>query len=412
MKVDIEEISKTKRIFKIEVPPDVVSKEFAEAYTDLRKRAKIPGFRPGKAPLSLIERRYGKDVETDLLKRLIPDYYFKAVKESGVIPVEMPEIGNIDLKKDGPLTFTATVEIKPKIERVVYEGIDLKKGEVEATEKDVNDRIQQLREYHAQMEVGKEGDAVEEGDYVQASYLWYKDGKAVEGSEREEAPFEVGSGVVAPEIEKGIIGARKGEEREIEIPAQNLRIKIKIVELKKKALPELNDEFARDIGGYNSLAELRERVKENILEEKKEGQKAEYKKEIVKKLIEWNPVEAPLVLIEREMRRFLSRTKRFMGKKDDFEPEEEKKLREKYTPFAEEEIKGDLLLMALAEHEGITAAEDEVENEIKRIAQRNQQDVWTVRRSLESMDKGLEGLKTKITVDKVIKLIMEKAKWS
>ncbi|HBI22897.1 MAG TPA: trigger factor, partial [Nitrospiraceae bacterium] len=124
MKVDIEEVSKTKRIFKIEVPADVVTKEFDDAYDNLRKRAKIPGFRPGKAPLSIIEKRYGKDVEADLLKKLIPDYYFEAVKDSGVTPLTLPDIGNVDLKKGGPLTFTASVEIKPKIERVNYEGIE------------------------------------------------------------------------------------------------------------------------------------------------------------------------------------------------------------------------------------------------------------------------------------------------
>lgn len=411
MKVDIEEVSKTKRVFKIEVPPDVISKEFSDAYNDLRKRVKVPGFRPGKTPLTLLERRYGRDIEADLLKRLIPDYYLKAVKESGVTPVDVPEIGNIDLKKGGPLSFTATVEIRPKIDQVVYEGIELMREDIVVTDKDVEDRVQELREFHAQLEVGKEEDVIEAGDYVQVDYTGFKDGKPVEGFKREGVPFQVGAGVIEPEIDKGLIGARKGEEREIQIPDQNLLLKIKIVELKKKVLPEINDDLARDIGGYNSLDELRERVRENIMEEKKEAQRANHKKEIIKKLIEWNPVEAPLSLVEKEMRRFLARTKRYMGKKEDFEPEEEKALREKYMPFAEEEIKGDLLLMALGEREGIRTTEEDVEEEIKRMAQRSQQDARAVRRSLESMDNGLEGLKAKIIADKVITFIMDKAKW-
>src|SRR3990172_12042137 len=103
MKVDVKEVSKTKRVFTIEVPYDVVSKEFSEAYDNLRKRVKVPGFRPGKAPLTLLERRYAKDVEADLIKRLSPDYYLKAVKENGVVPVDMPEIDHVDLRRDGPL---------------------------------------------------------------------------------------------------------------------------------------------------------------------------------------------------------------------------------------------------------------------------------------------------------------------
>ena len=412
MKVDIEEVSKTKRIFKIEVPTDVVTKEFDDAYDNLRKRAKIPGFRPGKAPLSIIEKRYGKDVEADLLKKLIPDYYFEAVKDSGVTPLTLPDIGDVDLKKGGPLTFTASVEIKPKIERVNYEGIELKKEEVEVTDKDVDDRIQEFREYNAQLGVAEDDHILVDGDYVQVDYDGFKEGKPVEGLKREGVLFQIGAGAVAPEVDKKLIGARKGEEVEVHLPEPDYILKIKILEVKTKDLPELNDELAKDIGGYNTLAELRDRLRGDILDDKKETLKAAYKKEIVKRLIEMNPVEAPPILVEKEMKRFLTRTKTYMGKKDEFVPEEEQALRKKYMPFAEEEVKGDLLLFAIAENDGIIAAEGEIEEEIKLMARRGNQDVQVVRRSLESMDRGLEGLKTKIIVDKVLKLIMDRAKWT
>ncbi len=411
MKVDMKEVSKIKRIFTIEVPSDVVSKEFSDAYDDLRKRVKVPGFRPGKAPLSLIERRYGKDIEADLLRRLIPDYYFKAVKESGVTPVDMPEIENVDLKKDGPLTFTATVEIKPKIEQVVYEGIELKKEDIAVAEKEIGDRIEELRNYHARLEVVGEGRIIADGDYVQVDYTGFREGSPVKGAERKGVIFQLGSETPS-EIDKGLIGAQKGEEREVELAEQNLLLKIKIIEIKKKVLPEVNDDLAKEIGGYNSLTELKEGLKESILEEKKEARQARYKEEIIRKLIERNPVESPPSLVEGEMKRFLARTMRFMGKQGALEPEEEKSFREKYLPHAEEQIKGYLLLTALGEREGINATEDEVEEEIKRMAQKSRQGVWKVRKSLESMEGGLEGLKVRIIEDKVIKVIMEKAKWA
>ena len=410
MKVDVKEVSKTKRVFTIEVPSDVVSKEFSEAYDNLRKRVKVPGFRPGKAPLTLLERRYAKDVEADLIKRLIPDYYLKAVKESGVVPVDMPEIDHVDLRRDGPLKFTATVEVQPKIGQVVYEGIELKKEEVTVTEKDIEDRIEELRNFHAQLEVAGEGHAIEEGDYVQVDYTGLRDGKPVKGVERKGVVFQIGLSAI-PNIDKGLVGARKGEEREIEYSEHNLLLKIKVAEIKKKALPEINNDFAKVVGGYHSLAELKEGLKGSILEEKGEAQKARYKEEVIKRLIERNPVEAPPSLVERELRRFLARTKRFMGKKGEFEPEEERSFREKYMPHAEEQIKGYLLLTAIGDHEGISAAADDVEEEIKRMAQKNGQEVWQVRKSLESMDEGLEGLKSRIVEDKVIKRIMDKVKW-
>ena len=410
MKVDMEEVSKTKRVFKIEVPSDVVSKEFSDAYDDLRKKVKVPGFRPGKAPLTLIERRYGKDVEADLIKRLIPDYYLKAIKESGVAPVDMPEIEDVDIKKDGPLKFTATVEIKPKIEQVVYEGIELKKEDIVVTDKDIDDRIEELRNYYAQLEVAEEGYIVAEGDYVQIDYTGFRDGKPAPGVERKGVAFQLGSSSI-PEIDKGLIGVRKGEEREIEYTAQNMRLKVKVIEIKKKVLPDVTDDFAKDIGEYNSIAELREKVSEDIREEKKEAQQAHYKDEIIRKLIEWNPVEAPSSLVEREMGRFLTRTKRYMGKKAELEPEEEKSLRGKYIPHAEEQIKGYLLLNTVEEREGIKATEDEVEEEIKKMAKKSKQDVSKVRKYIESAGEGLDGIKARIAEDKVIKFIMEKAKW-
>ncbi|MBI5407503.1 MAG: trigger factor [Nitrospirae bacterium] len=410
MKVDMKEVSKTKRVFTIEVPSDVVSKGFSEAYDDLRKRVKVPGFRPGKAPLSLLERRYAKDVEADLIKRLVPDYYLRAVKESGVVPVDMPEIDHVDLRRNGPLKFTATVEVQPKIGQVAYEGIELKKEEITVTEKDIEERIEELRNFHAQLEVAGEGHAIEEGDYVQVDYTGLRDGKPVKGVERKGVVFQIGSSAI-PNIDKGLIGARKGEEREIEYSEQNLLLKIQVAEIKKKTLPEVNDDFAKGVGGYHSLMELREGLKGSLLEEKGEAQKAHYREEVIKRLIERNPVEAPPSLVEREMKRFLARTKRFMGKKGEFEPEEEKSFREKYMPHAEEQIKGYLLLTAIGNHEGISAAADDVEEEIKRMAQKNGQEVWQAKKSLESMDEGLEGLKSRIVEDKVVKQIMDKVKW-
>ena len=410
MKSDMKEVSKTKRVFTIEVPSDVVSKGFSEAYDDLRRRVKVPGFRPGKAPLTLLERRYAKDVEADLIKRLIPDYYLKAVKESGIVPVDMPEIDHVDLRRDGPLKFTATVEVQPKIGQVVYEGIELKKEEIIITEKDIEERIEELRNFHAQLEVAGEGHAIEEGDYVQVDYAGLRDGKPVKGVEQKGVVFQIGSSAI-PNIDKGLMGARKGEEREIEYSEQNLLLKIQVAEIKKKALPEINDDFAKVVGGYHSLMELKEGLKGSIMEEKGEAQKAHYKEEVIKRLIERNPVEAPPSLVERELKRFLARTKRFMGKKGEFEPEEERSFRENYMPHAEEQIKGYLLLTAIGDHEGISAAADDVEEEIKRMAQKNGQEVWQVRKSLESMDEGLEGLKSRIVEDKVIKRIMDKVKW-
>lgn len=413
MKLDIEVLTDIKRVFKIEVPEEVISKEFSDAYDTLKKRARIPGFRPGKAPVSILEKKFGKDIEDDLIKKLVPDYYLKAVTESGLTPVSMPEIEILDIGKDKPLIFTATVEVKPKVESTVnFEGIELKKEEVTVTEEEIDSRIKEVMEMNAQLEVAEENHPLANGDFVQIDYTGYKDGKPAPGIDKQDILFQVGTGQFGPELDAGVLGACKGEEKEIMIPSENLMLKVRIQEVKKKVLPELNDDFAKDIGGFNSLSDLRNSVLEKITDEKTDALNGTYRTEIVRKLIERHPIEAPPAMVEREMQRFIARTKKYMNKQGGFEPGEEKSLRDKYTPYAIEEIKGDILLMAIGEQEGISASDEEVENEMNSMAKRSGQDVQKIKKSIEAMDNGREGLKIRITVDKVLGRIKEKAAWS
>ncbi len=411
MKIDIEEVSKIKRTLKIEVPSDIVSKEYSEAYDNVRKNARVPGFRKGKIPLAVIERRFKDDIEADILKKLVPEYYYKAVKESGITPVDMPNIENVDVKKGSPLTFTATVEISPKIESVDYAGIELKKEDVTVSEEEVAAGIDEIRDRNAQLEVCDEEHAIVKGDYIRVDYEGFAGGQPVKELKKEGVEFQSGAEMVAPEIDSGLLGAHLGEEREIRIPEGDVLFKVKITEVKKKILPEINDDLAKDTGEGETLAGMKEKVKERLREQKEDELKARYKSNIIKKLIELNPVETPPSLVEKEIRNFLARTKKFMGKNDNFEPDEEKALRDKYTSHAEELVKSDLLLTAVADIEGINAADEDVEAEIKRMAKKSQQDEALIKRYISSVDGGMDNIRDKIREDKVIALIIEKVKW-
>src|SRR3990172_3421983 len=366
MKVDIEEVSKIKRIFKIEVPSDIVSKEYSDAYDNVRKNAKVPGFRKGKLPLNVIERRFKEEIEAENIKRLVPDYYFKAVKESGVTPVAMPNIENVDVKKGSPLTFTATVEISPKIESIDYEGIELKKEDVTVSDEEVEAGIEEIRERNAQLEVCDEVHTIVKGDYLRVDYEGFAGGKQVKELKKEGVEFQAGAEMVAPEIDSGLLGAHLGEEREIRIPEGDVIFKVKITEVKKKILPEINDDLAKDTGEGETLAGLKDKVKERVKERKE----------------------------------------------DDFEADEEKALREKYTSHAEELVKSDLLLTSIADIEGINAADEDVEAEIKMMAVKSQQDEALIKRYVTSVEGGIDNIKDKIREDKVIALILNKVKWT
>ncbi|MCC7201285.1 MAG: trigger factor [Nitrospirae bacterium] len=412
MKIDIEEVSKIKRIFKIEVPSDVVSKEYSEAYDNVRKNAKVPGFRKGKLPAAVIERRFKDDVESEIIKKLVPEYYFKAIKESGVTPVDMPSIDNVEVKKGSPLTFTATVEIRPKIGSVDYGGIELKKEESTVTDEDVAAGIEEIRERNAQLEICDEGHAIAKGDHIRVDYEGFAGGKPVKELKKEGVEFQTGAEMVAPEIDNGLIGAHPGEEREIKIPEGDVLFKVRITEVKKKVLPEINDDLAKDAGEGETLAVLKEKVRERVRVRKEDELRSQYRNSVIKKLIELNPVDLPPSLVEKEMRNFLSRTKKFMGKKDNFEPDEEKALREKYTSHAEELVKSGLLLTAIAEIEGINATDEDADAEIKRMAAKSQQDEVLIRRYISSVEGGMDNMKDKIREDKVIAHILEKVKWT
>ncbi|MCC6544354.1 MAG: trigger factor [Nitrospirae bacterium] len=409
--MDIEEVSKVKRIIKIEVPSDIVSKEYSEAYENVRKNAKVPGFRKGKLPLNVIERRYKDDIESDIIKKLVPEYYYKAIKDSGLTPVDMPQIENVEVSKGSPLSFTATVEISPKIESVDYAGVELKKEDVTVSDEEIAAGIEEIREKNAQLEVCDETHAIVKGDYLRVDYEGFAGGKQVKELKKEGVEFQTGAEMVAPEIDSGLLGAHLGEEQEIRIPEGDVIFKVKITEVKKKILPEINDDLARDTGEGETLAGLMEKVKERVKERKEDELKASYKGSIIKKLIELNPVEIPPSLIEKEMKNFLARTKKFMGKKDAFEADEEKALREKYTSHAEELVKSDILITAIADIEGINAAEEDVEAEIKRMAARSQQDEALIKRYITSVEGGIDNIKDKIREDKVIALILSKVKW-
>lgn len=409
--MDIEEVSKVKRIIKIEVPSDIVSKEYSEAYENVRKNAKVPGFRKGKLPLNVIERRYKDDIESDIIKKLVPEYYYKAIKDSGLTPVDMPQIENVEVSKGSPLSFTATVEISPKIESVDYAGVELKKEDVTVSDEEIAAGIEVIREKNAQLEVCDETHAIVKGDYLRVDYEGFAGGKQVKELKKEGVEFQTGAEMVAPEIDSGLLGAHLGEEQEIRIPEGDVIFKVKITEVKKKILPEINDDLARDTGEGETLAGLMEKVKERVKERKEDELKASYKGSIIKKLIELNPVEIPPSLIEKEMKNFLARTKKFMGKKDAFEADEEKALREKYTSHAEELVKSDILITAIADIEGINAAEEDVEAEIKRMAARSQQDEALIKRYITSVEGGIDNIKDKIREDKVIALILSKVKW-
>ncbi len=395
MKLEVTELGPVKRVLKIEVPQDEVDRRFAEAYADLNRQVHVPGFRPGKAPLALLEKRYAKAIEEDLVRRLVPEYYDRAVRQAGISPVlvEVPPMERLKLKKHAAFSFTATVEIKPKIELRDYRPpnpISLKPDKRTITDEQVDKALELLREQQAQLHPAPAGTALAEGDYAVLDVEGFLDLAPLEGAKRDGVFHKVGSKepVLGLEVDPHLPGRKAGEFVEVSQPyppthpdarlaGKTVVFRIKIQAVKRKQLPALDDEFAKDCGPYTSLAELRDKLRAQMERALRRDIEEGYKEQVLKRLAETHHFDLPETLVERELsamiRGHLEAQRRQKGQALDIqEPaarqEEIKRLRAEHLPEAQRRVKVALILEAIAEREGLTVDEADIQAEIARMA--------------------------------------------
>ena len=411
MKLEVTELGPNKRALKIEVPEDEVNRQFAQAYVDLNRQVRIPGFRPGKAPLALLEKRYAKVVEEDLIRKLIPDYYDKAVRQAGfvAVQVEVPPLERAKIKKNSPFSFTATVEIKPPIELRDYKApnpISLKPDKRVVTDEQVMEALDRLREQHAQLDAAPSGAVIGEGDYAVLDVEGFVDTAQVEGAKKEGHLHKVGSKlpVLGIEVDEALLGKREGDSVEIPQPypdthpdpqlaGKTVVFRILIKAVKRKKLAALDDEFAKDCGPYSSLEELKAKLRGEMEATLKRDIDESYKDQILKRLVETHHFDLPESLVERELaaaiRQRMESRMRQRGKIDQAEDlvkqqQEIKQLREELLPDATRRVKVGLILEAIAEKEGIRVEEADVAAELERLAKRLKLTAEDIRRMVES----------------------------
>lgn len=422
MKVEVQELTPVKRAIKVEIPQDVVSKEFAQAYALLRTKVKIPGFRPGKAPISILERRFAREVEEDVVQKLVPDYYRKAIAEAGLTPVELPAIEQISIKKDAPLSFMATVEIRPKISLSNYTGIKLARQAISVRDEDVDKALAQLQNQHGQLESYEPGHGIQTGDYVIMDFEGFAGGVALAEAKAEGFLLEVGSKTLATPIEDALIGRKGGESYEIDITlpddhqnkqwaGKEIHFKIKVHEVKRKILPSLDDDFAKELG-FTSLEELRAKLRTEIENRLGSERTAQEKEQLVKQLIAQHTFQVPPSMAEREFQDILYRLenqRRFAGSTKEEAALDLKAIQEEYQPIAEDRAKGRILLQSIAEREGLSVGPQEVDQEIALMAKGARTTAQEMKNWMLSQQGSLEGLKTKLLERKALEFIHSKA---
>lgn len=415
MKVQVEEITPVKKSLKVEIPQEVVSNEVNLAYSDLKKRAKIPGFRPGKAPLALLERKFGPSVQEDVIRKLVPDYYQKAIKEAGISPVEYPSIDKIEFKKDAPLLFTATVEVKPKIELLNYAGLVASRKEMKVTDEDINKTLERLQDEQGRLEASPDDHTVASSDYVIIDFAGSVDGKPIDQGKAEGYTLQVGSNTFLPEFESSLIGKKKGDQFEIdvlfpadypnkEITGKTVHFQISIKEVKTKILPPLDDELAKDVG-LPSLTELREKIRGSLMEQRTLQQEHDQKNILIKKLVEMHQFEIPPSMIEHEVHVMADRVQQQLSQKMDHEA-----LHKEFEPAAKERVKASLILAAVADAEKIEVTDEELDQEINLMAERAKVSPQEAKRALYQQG-SMDGLRSKIREEKALNRIHALAKF-
>ncbi|HKN19691.1 MAG TPA: trigger factor [Dissulfurispiraceae bacterium] len=404
----LEDISSTKKRLKIEIPADSIDIEIRKGLMDAQKKAKFPGFRPGKAPMTLVEKKFSKDIEAEVLEKIVSEYYFEAVREAGIKPVSRPSLeGSLDFRRNSDLSMTMTVEVMPKIENLTYEDIPVKSVPVEITEEEIITVMGNLADERATYEASD--GPIQTGDLVTIDYTVREDQGLVK-----DVVLKVGSGPYPKEFFDGIQGHRKDEEVEIEASfpedmqspyaGKKHTFIIRVREVKKKMLPALDDEFAKDLGLEN-LEQVKEKVRGNLLNARNAQAEKAMQREILDKLLDQYMFEIPESMLNHELAGIISEM-RASGKDD----RSDEALMQAFRPGAEKSVKANMLMDMIGEKEGTAVSEDEVRDEIAATAHRFNLTPENVIKYYVTKDGSLEGIRHSLFVRKVLALLLAKAK--
>lgn len=382
MKVNSEELSATKKRLDVEIPPLQVKEAVETLYRDLNKRVRIKGFRQGKTPRDVLERHYGDYIKEQAISNLIKETYPMAISQASIEPISPPTIDAGDLTPEGAFTYSAVVEVRPRIEVKGYKGLRLqgqKRGTVTSTE--VSGELERLRMMHSQLKQVEGRDHVQKGDVVLMDFQALLGTKPIRDGKSENYLLEVGSGTMVAGFEEGLIGKKTGAEEEITVdfPADHPRkdladkkvtFRVTTKEIRERVLPALDDEFAKDVGNYKDLDELKERIKTDLENAQDYSLKEELRQAAIEQLLQANPVEIPSYLVERRTGELLQDLKlRMAAQKQPLPAEEEQKVRGEYQKVAEREVRASFLLEEIGLQESIEAATEEVEGRLQEMAQ-------------------------------------------
>lgn len=419
MKIKKRSAEECVTIFEIEVPKESVGRAFEEVYDEISKVASIPGFRPGKAPRELVKKQYAKDAESEMLQRVIPESYKAALGEHGIFPVGLPEITDVSCIAGGPVSFKAKVETRPQFKLKNYKGIKVEKKKIPIQDEDVAKAIENLREISAKY-VTQESGAAEMGDYVVSDMECFVEDKPAH-KKRENLWLCLNTDTAVPGLSEKLVGIKPGEERDVEVtlPAEYpdkaiagkaARYHIKSKEVKMRQLPDVNDDFAKDLG-KGSLEELKKDILDEMTRRAAVNIEVDAENQLLKKLMDDNLFSVPASFVQRQLEYMIEDAKRRLSekgvKKEDLD-KKEGDFRAKFKDDAVRQVRLLFILDEIAREEKIEAAEEEIKEAFKSISAQTGKSEEEVRNYYESQEL-VESLKDRIREGKTIKFLLANA---
>jgi trigger factor len=405
------------REISVEIPAEEVTREMEIIIQKYQKVARLPGFRTGHVPASIIRQRFKEDLKSDVVEALVPRYFRKEAEKQGMTPVSQPRVTDLHIHDGDPLRFKASFEIMPEIVVEGYKELRGEHPEIVVKDEEVEDAVNSVREQHATY-ASVEGRALAEGDFAQSSM----DGKPKDGDDKtqpvhmDEVLIEIGGQNTVPEFTENLRGANAGDEREFEViyaadvadkrlAGKTFVYTVKIQAIKQKNLPELNDDFAKELGEFTTLDQVRKQIRENMQAERKHDTERVAKDKLVAELVKRNDFEVPESLVDRQIDLRLERGLRALAaqgmKMEDLKKMDLPRLRSGQRDQAVLDVKSSLLLERVAELEQIQAGEDEVNHEIEALARQSKQTPEAVRARL-TQDGGLDRIRNRIRSEKTL----------
>ena len=403
----------------ISIPAEAVEAETGKVATKFQEQVRMPGFRPGKVPLSLVRRNFAGDIRQKVLETLVPQFFNAKAKEENLRVVGQPNISDVHFHDGEPLRFKAAFEVYPEFEPAEYKGVEVEYAAPEVTDEDIAKRVEELRESKATF-INEDPRAIQDGDYAVISL------ESVSGADQpiksDEVVVLIGGPETLPGFTENLRGASPGDDKEFDVAypedyggeklaGKTVRFKVSVKGLRRKELPEANDDFAQDLGDFRTLDELKEAVRKSILAQRESESQRIAKDKLVDKLVDANDFPVPEVFVERQIENRVNNRLRSLAEQG-MDPKsfnlDWEKIKTAQRDAALREVKASLILTKVAEREAIGVTNEEVDREVEQLARQNREPLATARKKMAE-DGTLDRIASHIQTEKTLSFLFEKA---